>query len=183
MASLQISLKKISAQQASLQCRRPDGSVTWSRVHPFYPTHDLSHFAVETALGLRQGFFGLIAGGWELADFIQRSVAAQLPTEAFWAECAVGVTELLTGTGSMALADWQAALDQSVAGQDLPAFRRVTEAEYATLTATRAALLRRWAALPVGGTLTLEFGPPLGVTGGLAATRGRAATPPTTPRR
>jgi hypothetical protein len=158
MASLQINLKKISAGRASLQCRRPDGTVTWSRVHPFYPTHDLGHFAVETALGLRHGFFGLIAGGWELADFMERSVAARLPAEAFWAECAVGVTELLTGAESPTLAEWQAALDQSVAGQHLPPFRRVTDAEYAALISLRAALLQRWAALPVGGTLTLAFG-------------------------
>jgi hypothetical protein len=63
MASLQINLKKISDEQASLNCRRADSTVTWSRVHPFYPRHDLSHFAVETVLGLRQGFFGLIAEG------------------------------------------------------------------------------------------------------------------------
>ena len=78
MSSLQVNLKKISAEKSSLHCRRADGSVTWSRVHAFYPGHDLTHFAVETGLGLRQGFFGLIAGGWELSDFIQKSVAAKL---------------------------------------------------------------------------------------------------------
>lgn len=157
MSSLQVNLKKISAERASLNCRRPDGTVTWSRVHPFYPRHDLSHFAVETALGLRQGFFGLIADGWELADFIQKSAAARLPTEAIWAECAVGVIELLTNTGAPSLAEWQEALDQSVAGQKLPPFRRVAANEYARLNSLRAALLQQWAALPVGETLTLDF--------------------------
>ena len=157
MASLQINLKKISTEQASLNCRRPDGTITWSRVHPFYPRHDLSHFAVETTLGLRQGFFGLIAAGWELADFIQKSVAARLPVEAFWAECAVGTTELLGVNGPPPLAEWQAALGQSLAGLNLPPFRRVSEQEYVQLNSTRAALLQKWAALPVGGTLTLDF--------------------------
>lgn len=160
MAPLQINLKKISDEQSSLNCRRADGTVTWSRMHPFYPRHDVSHFAVETVLGLRQGFFGLIAEGWELADFIQKRVAARLPTEAFWAECAMGVTELLGQAAPPALTAWQEALDQSVAGQKLPPFRRVTADEYAQLNALRATVLARWAALPIGETLSLEFALP-----------------------
>jgi len=160
MASLQINLKKISAERSSLHCRRADGTVTWSRVHPYYPRHDLSHFAVETALGLRQGFFGLIAGGWELADFIQQRAAARLPTEAIWAECVVGVTELLGNPVAPPLAEWQDALDQSVAGQNLPPFRRVAAGEYARLNSLRTSLLQQWAALPVGETLTLDFALP-----------------------
>jgi hypothetical protein len=157
MASLQINLKKISAERASLRCRRPDGTLTWSRVHPYYPRHDLSHFAVETALELKQGFFGLIAGGWELADFIQKSVAARLPPEAIWAECAVGITELLSDPAPPSLAKWQEALDQSVAGQNLPPFRRVSDGEYARLNSLRATLLQQWTALPVSETLMLDF--------------------------
>ena len=157
MPSLQVNLKKISAERTSLHCRRPDGTDTWSRVHPYYPRHDLSHFAVETALRLRHGFFGLIASGWKLGDFIQKSAAARLPLEAIQAECAVGVTELLANTGAPSLAEWQEALDESVAGQNLPPFRRVSDEEYARLNSLRAALLQQWAALPVGGTLTLDF--------------------------
>lgn len=161
MPSLQVNLKKISAERASLHCRRPDGTETWSRVHPFYPGHDLTHYSVESALGLKHGFFGLIASGWELSDFIQRSVAARLPTEAFWSECAVGVTELLNHGGAPAnppaFAEWEEALQQSIAGQGLPAFRGVHEAEYARLNELRATLLRRWSKLPTGETLTLDF--------------------------
>ena len=160
MPSLQVNLKKISAEQSSFHGRRPDGSETWSRVSPFYPRHDLTHFAVESALGLRQGFFGLIATGWALDDFVQKGVARQLPAEAFWAECAVGVTELLNQPAPLPLAEWQDALDQSVAGQKLPPFRRVGAADYDRMNTLRTELLRRWAALPVGGTLTLEFALP-----------------------
>jgi hypothetical protein len=157
---LQVNLKKISAERSSFHCRRPDGTDVWSRVHPFYPGHDLSHFAVETALGLRQGFYGLIATGWELADFVQKRVAEKLPLEAFWTECAVGVTELLNRPIPLPLAEWQDALDQSVASQKLPPFRRVNEAEYARLNTLRADLLRQWVALPMGETLTLGFAMP-----------------------
>jgi hypothetical protein len=158
MPLLQINLKKISPERSSLHCRRPDGTETWSRVHPFYPAHDLTHYSVETVLGLQQGFFGLIASGWELPDFIAKSVAARLPTEAFWAECAVGVTELLANRASPpTLAMWQDALDQSVAGQKLPPFRGVTPREYGELNVLRTSLLARWAAIPVGEKLALDF--------------------------
>jgi hypothetical protein len=158
MPSLQVNLKKISVEQSSFHARRPDGSEVWSRVHPFYPGHDLTHFAVESALGLRRGFFGLIAEGWELTDFVRKHAAAKLPVEAFWAECAVGVTELLGSPAPPTLAEWQDALDQSVAGQKLPPFRRVNEAEYARLNFLRAALRQQWSVLPMGETLTLDFG-------------------------
>ncbi len=164
MSSLQVNLKKISPERSSLHCRRADGSETWSRVHPFYPGHDLTHYSVESALGLNQGFFGLIASGWELSDFIQKSVAARLPTEAFWAECAVGVTELLNNGGAPAnpppLAEWEEALRQSIAGQRLPAFRAITAEEYADLNSLRRSLLARWSALPVGETLSFVFSAP-----------------------
>src|SRR4051812_25497456 len=93
--SLQIELKKISAERASLTCRRPDGTATWSRVALFFPLHDLTHFAVESALGLREGFFGLIAAGWELADFTKPGVAARLPAEGLVVENIIGTIERL----------------------------------------------------------------------------------------
>jgi hypothetical protein len=154
---LQVQLKKVSAEKSSFHARRPDGSEVWSRVHPFYPGHDLTHFAVESALGLRRGFFGLLAEGWELTDFVRKHAAAKLPVEAFWAECAVGVTELLGRPSPLPLAEWQDALDQSVAGQKLPPFRRVNAAEYARMNSQRAALLRQWSDLPLGETLALDF--------------------------
>jgi hypothetical protein len=160
MPSLQVNLKKISADQSSFHCRRPDGTDVWSRVHPFYPHHDLSHFAVESALGLRQGFYGLIADGWDLSDFLEQGAATRLPVEAFWTECVVGVTELLNRNAPLPLGEWQDALDQSVAGQKLAPFRRVGADEYARMNSLRFALLARWTALPTGETLALEFALP-----------------------
>jgi hypothetical protein len=48
----------------------PGGPETWARVSPFYPHHDPTHFAVESALGLQPGIFGLIAAGWVLDNFV-----------------------------------------------------------------------------------------------------------------
>ena len=31
--------------------------------------HDLIHYVVETTLGYREAFFGLLAAGWDIQDF------------------------------------------------------------------------------------------------------------------
>ena len=55
-----------------LRCIRENGSVTWqkqSERHAVHFTHhDLTHLAIETTLGYEQGFFGLIASGWNIED-------------------------------------------------------------------------------------------------------------------
>ena len=153
--TLQVELKKISAERASLTCRRPDGSATWSRVHSFFPLHDLTHFAVESELGLQQGFFGLVAAGWDLADFTSPGVAARLPTEALTTENIVGTVERLGD--DLSPAEFATALADSLAAQNLPPHRELAADELARIRATRAALIAQWRTLPVGDTLRLEF--------------------------
>jgi hypothetical protein len=155
MPALLVEFKKISAERASLSCRRPDGSATWSRVHSFFPLHDLTHFAVEKELALPRGFFGLIAEGWDLADFTQPGTAARLPPEGLVVENLVGTFERLGA--DVPPAEFGAALADSLAAQNLPAFRAPGADELARVRATRAALLAQWRELPVGGTLRLEF--------------------------
>lgn len=152
---LQIAWKKISADRSSLACQRSDGTVTWSRVHAFFPVHDLTHFAVESILGLPRGFFGLIAEGWDLADFTQPGVAARLPRESLVAENIVGTIERVPAEAS--LAEFTAALADSLLAQQLPPFRAISAAEYTGIHRERLALIARWRALPVGETLRLEF--------------------------
>ena len=73
MPDLFIRIKKKSDGSAALSCLRSDGSVTWQRqdgaLGRFFPLHDLTHYAVESELGHSRGFYGLVAGGWNLTDF------------------------------------------------------------------------------------------------------------------
>ncbi len=73
MNDLLIRIKKNTDGSAALSCLRADGSVTWQRHNGkqgrFFPFHDLTHYAVETVLEHRRGFYGLVAGGWDLTDF------------------------------------------------------------------------------------------------------------------
>ena len=39
----------------------------------FFALHDLTHYAVETVLGFREGFYGLVAAGGELYRFVAES--------------------------------------------------------------------------------------------------------------
>src|SRR5215207_7563384 len=71
---LTIRIKKNADGTAALTCTRADGSVTWQRQQGtqgmFFPRHDLTHFAVETVLGHRRGFYGLVADGWDSATSV-----------------------------------------------------------------------------------------------------------------
>lgn len=157
MFPLAIAIKKISADRAALSCRRADGSTTWSRVQPFFPFHDLDHFAVESTLDLRQGFFGLIAAGWDLEDFTKPGVAARLPREAHQTEVIVGTLEGLARDASHA--DFAASLAAAFRGQGLPPDYQVGVEALAEVQRIRTALHARWHALAPGETLTLEFAP------------------------
>ena len=78
-----------------LRCTRADGSVTWQKQVPRHATHlaphDLTHFAVETTLGFRRGFFGLLASGWEMEDTTGKGAREPLPLEAGVVEHIVGL--------------------------------------------------------------------------------------------
>jgi hypothetical protein len=55
MADLIIRIKRKTDGSAALSCLRADGSTTWQRqegqLGRFFPLHDLTHYAVETAMG------------------------------------------------------------------------------------------------------------------------------------
>ncbi|HEY7119197.1 MAG TPA: hypothetical protein VH475_21590, partial [Tepidisphaeraceae bacterium] len=95
MRSLLLRFKKHPAgHAAALACTRPDGSVTWQRQRPrhaaFFTRHDLTHYAVETVLAYRRGFFGLIADGWNFDDFGHPWPRGPIPADADPAELIVG---------------------------------------------------------------------------------------------
>ncbi|MEO6878234.1 MAG: hypothetical protein ABI205_07125, partial [Gemmatimonadaceae bacterium] len=70
MPDLLVRFKKKSDGSAALQCTRADGTVTWQRqegeLGQFFPLHDMTHLAVESVLGLRRAFYGLVAEGWDI---------------------------------------------------------------------------------------------------------------------
>jgi hypothetical protein len=145
-----------------LRCTRQDGSVTWQkqsdRHSGFFALHDLTHFAVESVLDFRNGFYGLIAAGWEIEDTTGKGSRGALPPEAIEVEHIVGLldSERASGTLWRAAEFNQSALAQAAAsGRSAP--RPLSEDELARIRALRSKLFSQWHSLPPGGVLELRL--------------------------
>ena len=66
---MQIILKKKLDKNSILKIIRDDGTSTWSKLHFGMETHDLCHYAVESTLGFKNAFFGIINNGYDIGDF------------------------------------------------------------------------------------------------------------------
>ena len=172
VTALHIRLKRHPDGSASLTCTRRDGSVTWQRQSGstalVMPAHDLTHFAVESTLGFRFGFYGLLADGWEIADFAKPWPRGPIPDEALVVELIVGFLDAERRQGEAMTPDaFQTQAEQYVAsrlavGKTMPnGLRPLTDDELARVRARRDDLLARWADVPVGGALDLDFAVPL----------------------
>ena len=144
---------------STLSCTRADGTSTWGKLHPFFPVHDLTHYAVESLLGLSHAFFGLIAAGWELDDFAGPGAAARLPAEALWAEHLVGLLDRERASGRLLSAvEVRETLSAALAGRaPQPS---IDEATLDAIRSLRDRLEQRWHALAPGDTLRLELPAP-----------------------
>lgn len=167
-AALVIRLAKHADGGATLTCVRADGSTTWQRQHgrqaAFFPRHDLTHYAVETVLGHRRGFYGLVASGWDVGDFGAPWPRGPLPADMDPSELLVGFldaerTGVAAGGAPWTAADFTAQAAGYHAARGLTATPpTVTEAQLAAIRARMAELFARWDALDAGGVLELEFG-------------------------
>jgi hypothetical protein len=166
LPGLLIRLKRAPDGSAALTCIRADGSKTWQRQTgaqgAVFPAHDLTHYAVETALAYQHGFYGLIADGWEIAGFTAPYAHGPIPREARQAEFLVGVfdTQRLMGP------DWTPAEIRAQAARYAPASNTareplsvsaLSETDIERVLSIRAGVLARWATTGPGQTLELEF--------------------------
>jgi hypothetical protein len=159
---LRIELTKHADGGSVLRCTRADGSVTWQRHHgpqaAFFPLHDLTHYAIESELGFRQGFFGLIADGWDIADTGGKGARGALPEEAIAVEHLVGSMDVQRGSGtrwSAAELNDQVARQAALGGRAMP--RAWTDDELVRARERIAILIEQWTALPPDRTLVLAF--------------------------
>jgi len=148
---LQIDIARRPDGSTALRCTRADGSVTWQKQTTqaaFFVLHDLTHYAVETTLGCRRGFFGLIAEGWDAEDTTGKGARGKLPMEAVEVEQLVGLFDSERGSGTLWTAD------------EFNAFapRRLTQEQILHVRALRARLFEQWFALQPGEKLELQFG-------------------------
>jgi hypothetical protein len=98
MAELQIKITKRKDGSVISRFERADGTATWQRKEGaqafFFAVHDLTHYAVETVLGYKRGFYGLVAEGWNLEDFGSPWPRGPLPADAEPAELIAGMLDM-----------------------------------------------------------------------------------------
>ncbi len=158
MEPLLIAFKKKADGSSVLHCLRPDGSATWQRRQgPFFALHDLAHYAVETILGLRYGFFGMLAEGWNITDYGTPWPRGPIPdyarADAMLAESLAGFLDTERAMGAQ-----QSAADfNDKFAVDHALERRLTEAELTQVRAMNAELMGQWITLPLGQSLELRF--------------------------
>ncbi len=161
--TLIVRIKKKTDGGAALSCERPDGSVTWQRqdgrLGAFFPLHDLTHFAVESVLGFREAFYGLVAQGWDVSRFETPGIARTMPAEAGLAELIVGFFDVERATGERGTAEdfnWKIDTYFDEHGVRRPTFR-LTDEQLNAIRARRAELFEQWQMVPPGETLELRF--------------------------
>ena len=142
-----------------LRCTRKDNSVTWQRYDKhsaFFALHDLTHFAVETVLGLHHGFFGLLADGWDITDTSSKEKRSALPVGSLVAEQVVGLFsgERSGGAPPLSAAAFNANIEQ-MTGLNLE--QPFTELQLTAVRNRIADLHRQWAATPPGATFDLIY--------------------------
>lgn len=148
---MRVRLEKLGGDASVLRCTRNDGTVSWQkhdRHGEFFAAHDLTHFAVETVLGTRGGFFGLVARGWEIEDTTGKGKRGPLPPEAVAIEHLVGMLDAERAGSTLWTAD-----EFNINAAAAP----VTDAGLLRIRARRAELLKQWAALAPRQALELEF--------------------------
>jgi len=159
---------KKSSAGVTLTCMRADGTVAVqrSRHGAFFAVHDLLHYAVETTLGLRRAFLGLMAEGWEFENFTRHDDPKyrRLPAEALLAEQFVALLSARLGDLQAPDPDVHALLAEEVSAELIAeaarggtSVRALTPTDVAEIGRVFAALLRRWNELPEGEQMGLEF--------------------------
>lgn len=159
---LRLRLSRKADGSSTLDLRRPDGTSTWQKragsTAEFFAVHDLTHYAVESVLGFRRAFYGLVAEGWDFADFGHPWPRGPLPREALVAEVVVGAFDThraahapLTAPACRdAVRDYFATRGEEVEGT-------VSDVQLEAVRTLLSGLVRRWHALAPGGTMELEF--------------------------
>ncbi|MDB4912795.1 MAG: hypothetical protein JWM95_439 [Gemmatimonadetes bacterium] len=163
-ADLHIRLKRHTDTSASLTLTRRDGTVTWQRqkgsLALVFPRHDLTHYAIESTLGYRSAFYGLVADGWEIADFATPWPRGPIPVEAREVEMLVGLFDgMRPERATWNAADINRQLEQLVVESKFTHItpRVLADDDVAAVRQLRNSVLERWHATEPGNALELEF--------------------------
>ena len=159
---MKIQFKK-SELGATLNCFRDDGTNTWYRPKPqhasHFALHDLTHYAVESELADRDGFFSLVASGWAIEDFENSSTTDEsLTMDARIIEWLVGQLDAERAS----FATWPAQLFNQhyqlyAKLRNLDSEFEIQQAQLERIREQRDELIRKWEAISQGEIMELAF--------------------------
>lgn len=158
---MKFQLKKRGGGEAIITLVRDDGTSTSGQLGQagFGAVHDLTHYVVETTLPSRAGFFGLLADGWNIADFERKGAAHHIPDAAIAVECLVGQLSNIVFNGrALAAEEFNWLVAEALRGVRPNATApTVDEAALSDMVAQLTALTRRWRELSPGGAIELPL--------------------------
>jgi hypothetical protein len=159
-----IRIKKGADGRSALSCTRADGTTTWQSSKgsqaAFFPRHDLTHYAVETVLGHRQGFYGMVAAGWDLSDFGTPWPRGKLPPVANLTELVVGFFDRERASGQLGTAgELNDEIANFCAESGLSVPDNFSDDDLARVRERRGELFTEWEALRPGAALELPYDP------------------------
>jgi hypothetical protein len=161
-ARLTIRLSRRPDGAVLFELQRADGTRTWQKrtgaTADFFAVHDLTHYAVETELGFARAFYGLVAEGWELADFGTPWPRGPLPPDALPAEVIVGCFDTARAAHMpLTAADCNASVASYFGNAGMGAPPPVADEALRRVQDRLSDLVWRWHALPAGEMLELPF--------------------------
>jgi len=158
MPKLKVQFTRGKDKKDVLSVVREDGSQSWQHQQPGIPVHDLTHFAVESTLRLKNGFYGLLAQGWDISRLTDRDVRSILPPEGLWTEFVVGLvqTERLSSE-PLSAAEFNEMLETEKRNRSFVFPRVVTDEELRKIRELFATIYFQWRSLKPGESLPLEF--------------------------
>ncbi len=129
-------------------------------VQTFFPVHDLTHYAVESTLRFRRGFYGLVSDGWNFEDFGSPWPRGPLPPDLDPAEEIVGLLDLERATGHLvSISDVHDRLGDFYATRPRVTPLVLTPRELDSVRQRVRDYAALWQSLPNGETLVLDYAP------------------------
>ncbi len=158
---LRLRFKKKADAGVVFTAVREDGTSTSASIGPaggFGPVHDLTHYVVETSLGIQTGFLGLLAAGRNVEDF-NRGARHWLPAEAHVAEAVAGqLSQDAMTRNPLSAEDFNWTVRDVLSRSEVVcAPPEIAADQLARMHARLAELRNRWDALAPNETLELEF--------------------------
>jgi hypothetical protein len=163
---VRITIDKRKDGSVVLKFLRDDGTEDWQKQSGpqamFFPLHDLTHYSVESELGIRDAFYGLVASGWSIEDTTGKGKRGPIPNNALFVENVVGTLDTERATGSRWTAEeFNENTARHAATGGRPAPRALTDEELARIRKRRAELFSAWHELAPGRSLELAFPDPV----------------------